>query len=273
VSGRHREESGDVGLEAAGGVQTLTLDRPEKKNALTGAMYGALARALRAGDADPAIHVHLLQGAPGVFCAGNDLADFLAASGGHDFDPDALAFLRALAGLEKPLVAAVDGLAVGVGVTMLLHCDLVFASPGASFRTPFVDLGLVPEAASSLLLPARIGHARAFEMLCLGAPFDAERARAAGLVNAVYPSPELEARAREAALALAAKPQAALRAARTLMRRDRALVEAVIDEEIAVFKTCVRSPEAREAFQAFLEKRPPDFARARAEGASDDAGR
>ena len=254
-----------IGIETSvrDGVQSLTFNRPEKKNAITSAMYRALAEALVSGDADPKVCVHLFLGNEAGFTAGNDLGDFLAAAQGGEFDANALAFLKALTGARKPLIAAVDGPAIGIGTTMLLHCDLVFASPKASFRTLFIDLGLVPEAASSLLVPARIGYQRAFELLCLGAPMDAERALGAGLINAVVPSGELEARAREAAEALVQKPQAALLAARDLMRSDHGAVEARIDEEIELFKTCLRSAEAREAFAAFMEKRAPDFARAR----------
>jgi len=245
------------------GVQSLRFNRPEKKNAITSAMYGALAEALASGDADPEVCVHLFLGNEAGFTAGNDLGDFLATAQSGKFDSKALAFLKALTATQKPLVAAVDGAAIGVGTTLLLHCDLVFATPNATFKTPFIDLGLVPEAASSLLVPARIGHQRAFELLCMGAPMDAEGALAAGLINAVVPSSKLEAHAREAAQALAQKPQAALLAARRLMRADRAVLDARIDEEIELFKTCLKSAEAREAFAAFLEKRQPDFASAR----------
>ena len=260
--------SGDVGSDidrqVSEGVQCLTFNRPDKKNALTSEMYGAMAKALREGGEDPDICVHLILGAGDAFTAGNDLRDFMAAAQGGEFDANALAFLKALTANEKPIVAAVDGAAVGVGTTLLLHCDLVYASPNATFRTPFIDLGLVPEAASSMLMPIKMGHQRAFEMLCMGAVFDAERALSAGLVNAVYSPSEVEEKAREAARALAQKPQAALLAARRLMRRDAGQLDGVIDEEIEHFKTCLRSPEAREAFQAFIEKRPPDFAAARA---------
>jgi enoyl-CoA hydratase/carnithine racemase len=163
----------------------------------------------------------------------------------------------------KPMIAAVDGLAIGIGTTMLLHCDLVYASPSAVLRTPFLDLGILPEAGSSLLLPRRIGHVRAFEMLALGAPFAAERAREIGLVNQVVPADAVEKTALDAARTLAAKPPEALALARRLMRGDPAEVLARIDAEVAEFKRRLASPEAREAFQAFLEKRTPDFRKLR----------
>ncbi len=252
-----------IALDLRGGVQSLTFNRPEKKNALTSAMYGAMSHALVTGDSDPGVCVHLFLGNEAGFTAGNDLKDFLSAAQGGEFDANALAFLKALSSSAKPVVAAVDGMAIGIGTTLLLHCDLVYASPRAQFRTPFIDLGLVPEAASSLLMPARMGHQMAFELLCLGTTFDAERALAAGLINAIHPSDQLEQRAREAAESLAKKPQAALKAARALMRGDHASIDARIDEEIEVYKTCLKTSEAREAFQAFLDKRPPNFARAR----------
>jgi enoyl-CoA hydratase/carnithine racemase len=255
--------SNGIKCSVSDGVQSLTFDRPEKKNAITSAMYRALAEALGSADDDPEVCVNLFLGNEAGFTAGNDLGDFLATAQSGKFDENALAFLRALTATEKPMIAAVDGPAIGIGTTLLLHCDLVFATPQATFRTPFIDLGLVPEAASSLLVPARIGHQRAFELLCMGAPMDAEGALAAGIINAIVPSSELEASARQAAQALAQKPQAALLAARRLMRSDRAQLDARIDEEIDLFKTCLRSAEAREAFAAFAEKRPPDFARAR----------
>lgn len=257
--------SDDIVCGVSEGINTLCFNRPDKKNAITSGMYTVLADALRKGDRDDDVAVHLFTGASGVFTAGNDIADFLTMAEGGEFDPNILDFMRALVGAEKPLVAAVDGLAVGIGTTMLLHCDLVYASPKADFRTPFLGLGVLPEAASSLLIPARMGYVRAFEMLCLGMPFDAERAREAGLVNAVVPVDELEAKARDAALALAAKPPEALKVARQLVRGDRSDILARMDEEIVLFKDRMRSPEAKEAFAAFLEKRKPDFTRARAE--------
>ncbi|MGQ0673727.1 MAG: crotonase/enoyl-CoA hydratase family protein [Hyphomicrobium sp.] len=245
----------DIEVTVAGGVHTLRLARPAKKNALTERMYTSLADALAGGDRDDAIGVHLILGAPGVFTAGNDLGDFLAtASGTGSMGADVLRFIRSLPLVAKPLVAAVDGPAIGVGTTLLFHCDLVYASPAATFATPFVDLALVPEAASSLLMPARLGYARAFEMLALGRTFTTEAMQQAGLVNAVLPSADLEPAARAAADALARKPREALLATRRLMRGDPAPVLARIDEEAEAFRRRLASPEARRAFEAFFTR-------------------
>jgi enoyl-CoA hydratase/carnithine racemase len=241
--------------ERSGGVQIVRLNRPEKKNALTSAMYAALADALEAGERDEAMRVHLIAGAPGAFSAGNDIGDFLAFAEAGELGAPILRFLRTVAGLDKPLVAAVDGLAIGIGTTLLLHCDLVYCTPGSTFRTPFLDLGLVPEAASSLLAPRLMGHARAFELLCLGAPFDAERALAAGLVNAVVDADRVEDAARDAAEALANKPVEALRAARRLLKREPQEVLHRIDEEAALFSERLRSKEAQAAFAAFMDRK------------------
>jgi enoyl-CoA hydratase/carnithine racemase len=175
-------------------------------------------------------------------------------------------FIQRLPKVTRPMIAAVDGLAIGVGVTMLLHCDLVYATPAASFRTPFVDLGLIQEAGSSVLGPLRLGHARAFELFVLGEAWTAARAAEAGLVNAVVPAAELEAKALAAARRLAAKPRAALLAARRMLKGDPGHTTKAIAEEVAAYKDLMRSPEAKEAFSAFLEKRPPDFAKARRGG-------
>ena len=257
----------DVVVSIGDGIQTIRMNRAAKKNALTRAMYDTMTAALKAGDASPDVAVHVLMGAGGVFSAGNDIADFLhrppdmaSRTGG------ASGFIGYLPLVAKPLVAAVDGLAIGVGTTLLLHCDLVYASPAASLRTPFLDLGLVPEAASSLLAPRRMGHARAFELLCLGEAFDAERALQAGLVNKVMPAADLEALAIAAARRLAAKPPGALAAARKLMKGDPAEILAQIEREGEVFARQLVSPEAKEAFTAFMEKRPPEFSRLRQSG-------
>jgi enoyl-CoA hydratase/carnithine racemase len=254
----------EISISIADGVQTLRFTRPEKKNALTSAMYAAMTEALETGDRSAEVAVHLFIGSGGVFTAGSDIGEFLTRSRGDaGLTGSVVAFIRALPRVEKPMIAAVDGLAVGIGTTMLLHCDLVYVTPAASFRTPFLDLGLVPEAGSSLIAPLRMGHARAFELLALGEPFTAERAREAGLVNAIVPAESLEAHARQAALKLAAKPPEALAATRRLMRGDPQVVVARIDEEVKVFAERLTSPEAREAFSAFLEKRAPDFAKVR----------
>jgi enoyl-CoA hydratase/carnithine racemase len=259
--------SDDVLVERQGEVQVIRLNRPAKKNALTRAMYDTATAALAAAEADGGIAAHLIVGSDGVFCAGNDIQDFaqratdLGAAGG------AAGLIRTLPTLEKPLIAAVDGLAVGIGVTLLFHCDLVYASPTASFRTPFLDLGLVMEAGSSLLAPQIMGHQRAFELLCLGEPYDAEAGYRAGFVNRVIPAAALEAEALKAAARLAAKPRAALIAAKRLMKTGVAgRAHEQIERESALFAELLQSPEAREAFAAFLEKRKPDFAKARAQG-------
>lgn len=252
-----------VEITLAGGVQTIRLNRPDKKNALTLPMYQAMTEALAAANADPAIAVSVFEGLPGAFCAGNDIEDFLGFARSGELGAPILAFLRALVAARKPLIAAVDGLAIGIGTTLLFHCDLAFATPNAVFKTPFVDLALVPEAASSLLAPRLMGQARAFELLALGAPFDAAKAERVGLVNAVVAADDLSITVARAALALAQKPPGALAAARALIRGDTADILARIDQEAAEFAARLRSGEAREAFTAFLEKRKPDFSRFR----------
>jgi enoyl-CoA hydratase/carnithine racemase len=248
-----------VVVERRGRVSEIRIDRPEKKNALTGAMYAAITRALLAGEEDAGVAVHLLFGVPGAFTAGNDVEEFAASAASGRLGDDVLAFLVALATLDKPLVCAVDGLAVGVGTTLLLHADLVYASDRSVFRTPFLDLGLVPEAGSSLLAPRLMGHAAAFELLCLGAPFDAHRAKEVGLVNRIVAADDLDAVARTAADGLAAKPAAALAAARRLLKsgaptsRDEVLAR--IDLEAEEFARRLASPDAAAAFAAFLARR------------------
>lgn len=255
----------DLSIHIADQIQTLRLTRPAKKNALTSAMYAALREALLDGDRRDDVAAHVLLGAPGAFCAGSDIAEFLARSNGgggaSDLSGPITDFIRMLPLIEKPLIAAVDGLAIGVGATLLLHCDLVYASPASTFRTPFLDLGLVPEAGSSLLAPLRMGHARAFELLALGETFTAERAMHAGLINAVVPAGELEAHALGAARRLTAKPPEALALCRRLLRGEPHAISARIEEEVAIFGRRLASAEAKEAFRAFLEKRPADFRR------------
>lgn len=250
----------EIAIWRDGPVQILRIARPEKKNALTGAMYGTLADAIEAGDADDTIAAHILTGSGGVFTAGNDIGDFLAtARGTGGLDKKVLRFIRLLPVVKKPLIAAVDGNAIGIGTTLLFHCDLVYAAPDATFATPFLDLGVVPEAASSLLMPARMGYTRAFAMLALGDPLSADDALAAGFVNAIVPASDLEATALAAAKRLSAKPPEALAVARRLMRGDPEIILARMDDEVAAFRERLRSPEAVEAFTAFFEKRPPNF--------------
>ena len=262
----------EIEIKAADGVQVIRFLRAEKKNAFTGPMYAAMSQALEAAETDDAIAVHVFIGSGGVFSAGNDINDFLrraqatANGSGGGIPTPSLDFIRRLPKVTKPMIAAVDGLAIGVGTTMLLHCDLVYATPAASLRTPFLDLGLVQEAASSITAPARMGYPRAFELICLGEPFSAERALEAGLINAVVPADQLEATALKAARRLAAKPRQALMTSRRLLRQNFPDLGAMIDAEAAAYQTLMVSPEAREAFTAFLEKRPPDFAKARQKG-------
>jgi enoyl-CoA hydratase/carnithine racemase len=238
------------------GVLELRFDRADKKNAITAAMYRSLIAGLAEAEADPAIAAVLLTGKGETFCAGNDLRDFLA---GPDGAAAAMAFIRALAVFAKPLVVAVQAQAVGLGTTLLLHADLVYAAPDARFVVPFAKLGLVPEAASSLLLPARIGQARAAAMLLLGEPLDAKGALAAGLVTALVPADALRAHAHAKAVALSAMPPRALARTRALMKGDPAVILARIDEEAALFGEALGGAEAKEAFAAFFEKRTPVF--------------
>jgi enoyl-CoA hydratase/carnithine racemase len=248
-----------IAVGTHGAVRTLTFDRPEKRNAFTADMYEQLVAALEEAAGDENVRVVLLEGAGGSFTAGNDLHDFLEAPPSGEHSP-VVRFLYALIGFDKPMVAAVEGPAVGIGCTMLLHCDLVYASEDARFQLPFVNLGLCPEAASSYLLPRVAGLQRASELLLLGEPFDALRARDAGIVNEVLPHEVVRDRALERARALAARPPAAVRGTRDLIRaglRDR--LEDVLGTEIELFARRLVSPEAKEAFSAFVEKRPPDF--------------
>lgn len=256
-----------IRVERMGDVQVVRINRAEKKNALTRDMYADMTAALKSGEHDPNIAVTVLTGTGGVFCAGNDISDFAKRATQVTGEGGASSLISTLPTLCKPVLAAVDGLAIGVGVTMLFHCDLVYASPRASFRTPFLDLGLVMEAGSSFLAPAIMGHQRAFELLCLGEAFDAEAGLRAGFVNRVVAVEALEAEILQAAGRLAAKPRAALIAAKTLMKRgvgDRASEQMKL--EGLQFAELLASPEAREAFAAFLEKRKPDFAKVRSGG-------
>jgi enoyl-CoA hydratase/carnithine racemase len=244
-----------------GHILELRLDRAAKKNALTFAMYEAMTAALGQAQSDPAVRAVLVTANGETFCAGNDIADFMVPRDNFGAAPPSR-FIEGLVALEKPLVAAVQGAAVGIGATMLLHCDLVYASSTARLRMPFVSLGLVPEAGSSMLLPRRVGDAVAAEMLLLGAWIDAERARELRLVNAVLPTTgEAVAFARARAEELAASPPQALRATRALLRGDRGPLRARIQEEANAFAHSLTSPEAKEAFSAFLERRAPDFSK------------
>jgi enoyl-CoA hydratase/carnithine racemase len=261
----------EIEVAATDGVQVIRFLRAEKKNAFTGPMYAAMSQALEAAETDDAIAVHVFIGSGGVFSAGNDINDFLRRAqavtrDGQGIPTPSLDFIRRLPQVTKPMIAAVDGLAIGVGATMLLHCDLVYATPAASLRAPFLDLGLVQEAGSSLTAPARLGYPRAFELICLGEPFSAQRAFEAGLINAIVPAEQLEATAISAARRLAAKPRQALMLSRRLLRQGFPDIGAMIDREAEAYAVLMRSPEAREAFSAFLEKRSPDFTKARQNG-------
>ncbi|HLH87581.1 MAG TPA: crotonase/enoyl-CoA hydratase family protein [Xanthobacteraceae bacterium] len=239
-----------------GPIRTVRMNRPEKKNALTLPMYAALVAALDGAAVSAATRVVVIAGAPGAFCAGNDLQDFLDATrSAEGLAPPLVAFLYALARAEKPLVAAVGGLAVGIGTTMLLHCDHVVAGSDARLVTPFAQLGLVPEAGSSLLGPRRLGHARAFALLAMGRALDAAAALAAGLVNTVVAPDQVDAEAMKAAREIAALPAQALAATRRLLRGAPEETIRRIDEEVAEFKRRLASPEAKAAFEAFLARR------------------
>lgn len=250
-----------VKVEIDAGVMTVTLARPDKKNALSNAMYGVLADSLEQAEADPTIRVVVFQADGDSFSSGNDLQDFAAqATGAFTGERHVMRFLKNLAKATRPLVAAVQGQAVGVGTTMLLHCDLVFTSPDAKLTVPFVNLALVPEAASSLLLPARIGHARAYAMFALGEALDGATAVAWGIANACVPLDELRAKARAAADQLAKRPLGALTVTKSLMR-DAAAISALMDKESELFAARLQTAEAREAFMAFAERRAPDFSK------------
>ena len=231
----------------------IRLNRPEKKNALTLAMYRLLIAALEQAEADESVRVVLITGTPDCFTAGNDLADFASAS--SDGPRDAIHFLEKLRAAQKPVIAAVNGLAIGIGTTMLLHCDLVYAGSGARFQLPFVNLGLCPEAGSSLILPAMVGHQGAAELLFFGEPFGAEQARDYGLVNQICPDNSLFEFALSKARQLAEKPASALRATKALLRHNssRALAEAM-GEETRKFAELLHGPDARQAMAAFLER-------------------
>jgi enoyl-CoA hydratase/carnithine racemase len=245
-------------IRGDGAVLDIIFARPDKKNALSNAMYRAAAEALNAAQRDASVRVVLFSAEGDAFTAGNDLADFAAVASGKGEPPQAHHFIDSLARAEKPIVAAVPGLAVGVGTTMLLHCDLVYLADTAKLTTPFVNLALVPEAASSLLLPARIGHVRAFAMFALGEALSATEALALGLANEVLPKGALLDAARDAARALATRPLGSLVATKKLMR-DGERILAQIAREGAIFKERLQTPEAREAFTAFAERRAPDF--------------
>ena len=249
----------DILIHTDAGVSTITFNRLDKKNALTEAMYSALAEAMQQAATDDAVRVLVIQGDASVFTAGNDIKDFLEHPP-TSTDAPVFRFLRQLVSFPKPLIAAVAGPAVGVGTTMLFHCDLVYAGDNAAFAMPFVNLGLCPEAGSSLLAPQLVGHQRAAELLLLGEPFLAETARDLGLVNRITAPTEVNELAGAQARRLASKPMSSLLETKRLLKQGQqaALLERVA-EEATVFARMLGEPAAREAFTAFMEKRPPQF--------------
>lgn len=248
-----------IKIDRKDNILTLTFARPDKKNALTNAMYGVLADSLVAAETDPAARVIVLRGEGDMFTSGNDVGEFAAvAAGAVQGERHVARFVRALAQSSRPLVAAVQGRAVGIGTTMLLHCDFVVLADNARLSTPFVNLALVPEAASTLLMPMRVGYARAYEMFALGEAMDAQTALNVGIANRVVPLDRLHAEAAHVAARLAQLPAGSLAATKRLMRNPAALT-AQIDAESERFAARLKTAEAREAFSAFAERRAPDF--------------
>lgn len=256
-------ETMDILTQIEQGVLTITFNRPEKKNAITQAMYQAMADALRAAEQDNAVRAIILTGQPGIFTAGNDLEDFMknaASIANPSAVPPVYQFMRALNECGKPVIAAVSGAAVGIGTTLLLHCDLVYLADNAKLSMPFSQLGLCPEFASSMMLPRMAGYQGAAEKLLLGENFSAEEAMQLGFVNKVLPADELLAHARAVADKLVALPAKSVRVTKALMRQGQAAqVQDVMNAENAHFAAMLGAPEAREAFTAFFQKRKPDF--------------
>jgi enoyl-CoA hydratase/carnithine racemase len=250
----------DILTHIDAGVMTITFNRLDKKNSITSTMYSAMADAVADAAADASVRVVLFQGHESIFSAGNDIGDFLNQLPTTQESP-VFRFLRGIATFEKPLLAAVAGPAVGIGTTMLFHCDLVYAGDNAAFSMPFVNLGLCPEAASSLLAPRMFGYHRAAEALLMGEPFFAEAAQEVGLVNRVVPPTEVNGYAQAQARKLAAKPLTSLIATKRLMKGDTQAVLQKMDEEGQSFGRMLREPAAKEAFGAFMEKRKPDFSK------------
>ena len=250
-----------VNASLDGRVARIELARPDRKNALTGEMYGLLADALESAQREPQARAVLLHGSDECFCSGNDVGDFLKRPPLQQGSPS-LRFFDAMLALDKPVVAAVGGPAVGIGTTMLLHCDLVFAATNARFQLPFVPLGIVPEFGSTYLLPLLAGYQRAAELLLLGQPFTAQKAYEAGIVTEVVSKEDLFSTAEQAARTLAALPPQSIRLTKQLLKKRHAQqVKETIAEELRIFGERLNSPEAKEAMSAFLEKRKPDFSR------------
>jgi enoyl-CoA hydratase/carnithine racemase len=251
---------GHIQSEVQNSVLHVVINRPEKKNALTSAMYEAMVEILQRAEADPGVRVIVLRGNGDSFTAGNDIEDFVQQPWKGQAVPPAEQFIRAVAFATKPVIAAVHGLAVGIGTTILLHCDLVYSAEDAKFMMPFVNLGILPEAGSTLLLPRLIGHQRACELLLLATPFSAQRAYELGIVNRVVAGDQLQATVAAAAQSLVEKPASAIRLAKRMMKEHlKADLDRVIREEVLAIAGRLDSPETSEALRAFLEKRKPNF--------------
>jgi enoyl-CoA hydratase/carnithine racemase len=255
----------EIQTSKSDGILTIAFNRPERKNAITGAMYQTMADALVDAENDTAVRAIVFLGKPEIFTAGNDLEDFLKnapAGGKPDASRPVYQFMRALSGSSKPVIAAVAGAAIGIGTTMLMHCDMVYAADNAKFSMPFVQLGLCPEFASSVLFPAVAGYPRAAEKLLLGEAFSAQEAFEMGMLSKVLPLDELQPFAMRQAAKLVALPAASIRATKSLMKQSKqAGTEAAISAEIELFSAMLQAPEAKEAFTAFFEKRKPDFSK------------
>lgn len=253
----------EITTERSGSILRIQLNRPAKKNAMTSNMYVILADLFNGAAKDDRTRVVLWHGAGDAFCAGNDVEDFLKNPPGPGESPQAV-LMKALMSLDKPLVAAVHGAAIGGGTTMLTHCDFVYAGESAKFQMPFINLGLVPEFGTTCSIPARFGYLRAAELILLGLPFDAKQAAEFGLVTQVVPDQKLLASATETAQKLAEKPASALRACKRLMKQaSREQLEQAMRVENEEFTSRLHSPDAKEAMTAFLEKRQPDFTKTR----------
>ncbi len=247
--------SQQVEISRKGKVQIIRMNRPDKKNALTRDMYQIMTEALATGDVDSDIHCHLMLGHRDVFTSGNDIADFMmAAQGGAGLGDQVLSFLRAIINVQKPLLAGVEGLAIGVGTTLLFHCDMAIAAPQARFKTPFLDLGLLPEAASTLIGPAAMGYKKAFALLAMGESLSGKEALEAGLVSELSGEDDLEQRALEMAERVASRPPEAMAITRKLMRGERKPLIDRMEEEAALFGERLKSKEAQEAFLAFMNR-------------------
>jgi enoyl-CoA hydratase/carnithine racemase len=244
-----------LSLRREGALNIIQFDRIEKKNAITGEMYAGMAASLEAGDADAHVGVHVFFGQPGVFTAGNDIKDFVAtAQQEAGLGKEVLGFLRALITVSKPVVAGVDGLAIGIGTTLLMHSDLVYATEQSFFQTPFVDLAVVPEAASSLVAPRMFGYQRAFELLALGQRWSARDALNAGLINRIVAQQDLDQHVKSIAHGIASKPQGALKLTRQLLRGQEQELLQRLDQEAEYFATQLKSSEAQAAFAKFLDR-------------------